>query len=69
MKKVLLPVDISERNRKTLERVKAEFAPGEIKITLLTVMEGAMHFKYHEEYERHQQKRQRELESLSAQLE
>ena len=69
MKKILLPVDVSGRNLKTLERVKAEFAPGEVKITLLTVIEGAMHFKYNDEYERHQQKRQRELESLSEQLE
>ena len=69
MKKILLPVDVSERNLKTIERVKAEFAPGEAKITLLTVVEGAMHFKYNDEYERAQQKRQRELENLTEQLE
>ena len=69
MKKILLPVDVSARNLKTLERVKAEFTPDEAKITLLTVIESDMHFKYKEEYERHQQKRQQELENLSAQLE
>lgn len=69
MTKILLPVDVSARNLKTLDRVKAEFKPDEVQITLLTVIEGAMHFKYDDEYKRHQQKRQRELESLSAQLE
>ena len=68
MKRILVPVDVSDRNLKTIERVKAEFAPGEAQITLLTVVEGAMHFKYNDEYERHQQKRQREMENLSEQL-
>ena len=69
MKKVLLPVDVSERNVKTLERVKAEYSPGQVQVTLLTVVESAMHFKYDDEYARYQQKRQRELEGLAAQLE
>jgi nucleotide-binding universal stress UspA family protein len=69
MKKILLPVDVSDRNLKTIERAKADFAPDEAKITLLTVVESAMHFKYDDEYERYQQKRRRELESLSEQLE
>ena len=69
MKKVLLPVDVSGRNLKTLERVKAAYAPDEVQITLLTVVDSAMHFKYDDEYDRYRQKRLRELDELSAQLE
>ena len=45
MKKVLLPVDISDRALKSLERAKFEFDPSEVEITLVTVMNSPMHYK------------------------
>ena len=69
MKKVLLPIDISERSLKTINRFKEGHTPEEAEATLLTVMEGSSHFKFNDEYERYRQKLLKELESLAAQLE
>ena len=69
MQKVLLPIDVSERSLKTINRFKEGHTPEEAEATLLTVMEGASHFKYGDEVERHRQKRMQELEKMAAQLE
>ena len=69
MKKVLLPIDISERSLKTINRFKEGHTPEEAEATLLTVMEGSSHFKFNDEYERYRQKLLKELEDMTAQLE
>ena len=69
MKKILLPIDVSERSLKTINQFKSEYKPEEAEVTLLTVMDAASHFKYGDEYERYRQKRLKELDELSAQLE
>ena len=69
MQKVLLPIDVSERSLKTINRFKEGYTPEEAEATLLTVMEGSSHFKYGDEFERHRQKRMQELEKMAAQLE
>ena len=69
MKKILLPIDVSERSLKTINRFKEGYTPEEAEATLLTVMEGSSHFKYGEEFERYRQKRLQELEDMTAQLE
>ena len=69
MKKVLLPIDVSERSLKTINRFKEGYTPEEAEATLLTVMEGSSHFKFNDEYERYRQKLLKELEDLAAQLE
>ena len=69
MQKVLLPIDVSERSLKTINRFKEGYTPEEAEATLLTVMEGASHFKYGDEFERHRQKLLKEMDGLAAQLE
>ena len=69
MKKVLLPIDISERSLKTINRFKEGHTPEEAEATLLTVMEGSSHFKFNDEYERYRQKLLKEMDGLAAQLE
>ncbi len=68
MKKVLLPIDVSERSMKTIDAFRREFAPEQAEVTLLTVAETAAHFKYADEYQRYRQKRQKELEALTEHL-
>ena len=69
MKKVLLPIDVSERSLKTINRFKEGHTPEEAEATLLTVMESSSHFKFNDEYERYRQKLLKELEDLAAQME
>ncbi len=69
MKKVLLPIDVSERSLKTINRFKEGYTPEEAEATLLTVMEGSSHFKFNDEYERYRQKLLKEMDGLAAQLE
>lgn len=63
MKKVLLPVDVSDRALKSLERAKTEFDPSEVQITLVTVMNSPMHYKYDHEFAHALHRRQQKLES------
>ena len=63
MKKVLRPVDISDRALKSLERAKFEFDPSEVEITLVTVMNSPMHYKYDHEFAHELHRRQKKLES------
>lgn len=68
MKKVLLPVDGTERTLKSLERVKTEFDPADVQITLLTVMSTPMHYKYDHEYDHALHRHQKKLESYQEML-
>jgi len=63
MKKVLLPVDVSDRALKSLERAKATFDPSEVRITLVTVMNSPMHYKYDWEFAHALHRRQQKLET------
>ena len=62
MKKVLIPVDGSERSVRSLEKVRKEFTPEEAQITLLTVIDTPIHYKYEEQYQRDLHKHQEQLE-------
>ena len=69
MVKVLLPIDLSDRSLKSIDRFKRDYTPEEAEVTLLTVMDTAMHFKTDVEYERYREKRMIELDVAYAHLE
>ena len=68
MEKILLPVDASERSLKTFDRVRKAYPPEEAEVTLLMVVDSAMHFRTDDEYERYRQQRVLELDEISAHL-
>lgn len=68
MKKVLLPVDISDRSIQSLERAKVAFDPSEVQITLVTVMNTPIHYKYDHEFNHALRRRQQKLESYQEML-
>lgn len=68
MKKVLLPVDLSDRSLKAIERFKRDHTPEEAEVTLLTVVDSAMHFRTDAEYERYREERMAELDEVFTHL-
>ena len=64
MKKVLLPVDGSCYTTKILERAKSLFDSKEVQITLLTVVNTPMHYKYDFEYKNALHHSQKNLEKI-----
>ena len=62
MKKVLVPVDGSERSMRSLEKVRQEYAPSDVQVTLLTVIDTPIHYKYEEQYQRDLNKDREQLE-------
>lgn len=69
MEKILLPIDGSDRSLLSIRKLKKDYKPEEVEVTLLTVVDSALHFKYDSEYEMYRQKRLRELDALAASLE
>lgn len=69
MEKILLPIDASERSLKTFDRVRKAYGPEEAEVTLLMVLDTAMHFRTDSEYERYRRQRIAELDEIAANLE
>ncbi len=68
MRKVLLPVDGSCYTTKILERAKSLFDSKEVQITLLTVVNTPMHYKYDFEYKNALHHSQKNLENYAEML-
>ncbi len=68
MKKVLVPVDGSERSLRSLEKVRKEFTPEEAQITLISVIDTPMHYKYEQQYQHDLHKFQEQLEHYQEML-
>ena len=69
MVKVLLPIDLSDRSLQSIDRFKRDYTPEEAEVTLLTVVDTAMHFKTDAEYDRYREKRMIELDEIFTNLE
>lgn len=65
MKKILLPIDGSERSLRTIETAKRLVPPGQAEITLLTVLSGQMHIGAQIELERGEKQAKANLEAYA----
>ena len=68
MKKVLVPIDSSDRSIKSIEKVRSEFDPSQVQITLLTALETPIHYKYEQEYQHALHRQQENLENYKKML-